>query len=281
MNNLLSGKSDKRKSRILVVEDDAALRETISEGFKEYGCLVSEASDGQEARRVFDEVRPEIVILDYHLPDDDGSKLIDAFKQPQSQVAILAITGDPDPDLAVKVTQMGADAFVHKPFKIQYLFDLCEKIRREWSLLRVETLLEDRTLELRRILETSVDGIMITDSSDYIVQVNSAVEMMLGYGRDELVGKHIWELMPDDEEHQKKALAVIDALKKKEKISGVEQAWQRKDGSLFHVEVNFSLIKDIKSNTTGSLACIRDVNDRKEAEEEAETFRGALSQFGG
>jgi PAS domain S-box-containing protein len=241
VNNILSGKSDKRKPRILVVEDDAALRETISEGFKEYGCLVSEASDGKEARRVFDEVRPEIVILDYHLPDDDGSKLIDAFKQPQSQVAILAITGDPDPDLAVQVTQMGADAFVHKPFKIQYLFDLCEKIRREWSLLRVETLLEDRTLELRRILETSVDGIMITDSSDYIVQVNSAVEIMLGYGRDELVGKHIWELMPDDEEHQK---------------------------SLFYVEVNFSLIKDIKSNTTGSLACIRDVNDRKKAEEE-------------
>jgi len=268
VNNLLSGKSDKRKSRILVVEDDAALRETISEGFKEYGSLVFEASDGKEARRVFDEVRPEIVILDYHLPDDDGAKLIDAFKQPQSQVAILAITGDPDPDLAVKVTQMGADAFVHKPFKIQYLFELCEKIRREWSLLRVETLLEDRTLELRRILETSVDGIMITDSSDYIVQVNSAVEVMLGYGRDELVGKHIWELMPADGEHQQRALDVIDALKIKEKISGVEQAWQRKDGSLFHVEVNFSLIKDIKSNTTGSLACIRDVNDRKEAEEE-------------
>jgi PAS domain S-box-containing protein len=276
VNNLLSGRSDKRRSRILIVEDDEALRETISEGFKEYGSLVFEACDGKEARRVFDEVRPEIVILDYHLPDDDGSELIEAFKQPQSQVAILAITGDPDPDLAVKVTQMGADAFVHKPFKIQYLFDLCEKIRREWSLLRVETLLEDRTLELRRILETSVDGIMITDSSDHIVQVNSAVEMMLDYGRDELVGKHIWELMPDDEEHQKRALDVIGELKKKEKVSGVEQAWQRKDGSLFNVEVNFSLIKDIKSNTTGSLACIRDVNDRKKAEEE---LRGSEERY--
>ena len=266
--NLLSGKSDRRKTRILVVEDDPSLRETITEGFREYGCLVFEASDGKSARDMFNEVRPEIVILDYHLPDHDGLQLIRLFKQPQSQVAILAITGDPDPDVAVKVTQTGADAFVHKPFKIQYLFELCEKIRREWSLLRVETLLEDRTLELRRILETSVDGIMIADASDYIVQVNSAVEKMLGYSRDEVVGRHIWELMPDDEEHQKGAQDVIAELKKKERVSGVEQAWLRKDGRLFHVEVNFSLIKDIKSNTTGSLACIRDVNDRKEAEEE-------------
>jgi PAS domain S-box-containing protein len=61
---------------------------------------------------------------------------------------------------------------------------------------------------------------------------------------------------------------VISDLKKKERVSGVEQVWQRKDGELFYVEVNFSMIKDIKSNAAGSLACIRDINDRKKAEEE-------------
>ena len=192
------------------MDDDDGLRETISDGFKEYGYEVFEAADGEQARSVFEKSRPEIIVLDYHLPgQEDGSHLIEVFKTPQNQVAVIAITGDPDPELAVKVTQMGADGFVHKPFKIQYLFDLCEKVRREWSLLRVETLLEDRTLELRRILETSVDGIMIADSSDCIVQVNSAVEMMLGYSREELVGKYLWELIPDDEEHHNKVRDVI------------------------------------------------------------------------
>jgi PAS domain S-box-containing protein len=269
VNNLLLGKTDKKKTSVLIVDDDDGLRETMRDAFKEYGYEVSEAADGEQARSVFEQSRPEIVILDYHLPgQEDGSHLIEVFKTPQNQVAVLAITGDPDPDLAVKVTQMGADAFVHKPFKMQYLFDLCAKVRREWALLRVETLLEDRTLELRRILETSVDGIMIADSSDCIVQVNNAVEMMLGYSREELVGKYLWELIPDDEEHHNRVRDVISDLKKKERVSGVEQLWRRKDGELFYVEVNFSMIKDIKSNAAGSLACIRDISDRKKAEEE-------------
>ena len=254
VNDLLQGKTDKKKSRVLIVDDDDGLRETISDGFKEYGYDVYEAADGKQARSMFEKSRPEIIILDYHLPDqDDGSHLIEVFKKPQNQVAVIAITGDPDPDLAVKITRMGADAFVHKPFKMQYLFDLCEKVRREWALLRVETLLEDRTLELRRILETSVDGIMIADSSDCIIQVNSAVEMMLGYGREELVGKYLWELIPKNEEHHNKAMDVIQDLKKKERVSGVEQVWRRKDGGLFYVEVNFSIIKDIKSNAAGEM----------------------------
>ncbi len=268
VNNLLLGKTDKKKSLVMIVEDDDGLRQTISEAFRENGYGVREAADAKQARSMFEQSMPEIVILDYHLPDQkDGFHLIEVFKTPQNQVAVLAITGDPDPDLAVKVTQMGADAFVHKPFKMQYLFDLCEKVRREWALLRVETLLEDRTLELRRILETSVDGIMIADSSDCIVQVNNAVEMMLGYTREELIGKHLWELIPDGEEHHNRVRDVINDLKKKERVSGVEQVWRKKDGELFYVELNFSIIKDIKSNAAGSLACIRDINDRKKAEE--------------
>jgi len=146
----------------------------------------------------------------------------------------------------MKVTKMGADAFVRKPFKIGYLIDLCEKIRREWSLLRVEKLLEDRTLELRRILETSVDGIVITDTSGCIVQINSAVEKMLEYSKDEIVGKNIWELMPLDDKDHEKAVRIIKKLKIKERMTGVEQVWKRKDGNLFHVELNLSILKDVE-----------------------------------
>ncbi len=266
--NILSGKTEQRNLRVMVVEDNKSLRETVCEGLRKYGYSVFEASDGSQANSLFEEVNPEVVILDYHLPDYDGAKLLTAFKSPRSQAAVLVSTGDPSPDLAMKVTQMGADAFVRKPFKIEYLIDLCEKIRREWSLLRVEKLLEDRTLELRRLLESSVDGIMITDPSACIVQVNNAVERMLGYNKDEIVGKHIWELMSQDEEDYEKAKRIITKLGKKERLTGVEQVWRGKDGRLFHVELNLSLLKDIEENTTGAVSSIRDITDRKKAEEE-------------
>ncbi|MBW2553396.1 MAG: PAS domain S-box protein, partial [Deltaproteobacteria bacterium] len=254
--------------RVLVVEDSESLRGTICEGLREYGYSVFEASNGNQAYSLFEEVNPEVVILDYHLPEHDGAELLTAFKLPQSQAAVLVTTGDANPELAMKVSKMGADAFVRKPFKIGYLIDLCEKIRREWSLLRVEKLLDDRTLELRRILETSVDGIVITDTSGCIVQINSAVEKMLEYSKDEIVGKNIWELMPLDDKDHEKAVRIIKKLKIKERMTGVEQVWKRKDGNLFHVELNLSILKDVEGNTTGAMASIRDITDRKRAGEE-------------
>ncbi len=275
--NVLLGKAEQRELRVLVVEDSESLRGTICEGLREYGYSVFEASNGNQAYSLFEEVNPEVVILDYHLPEHDGAELLAAFKLPQSQAAVLVATGDASPELAMKVTKMGADAFVRKPFKIGYLIDLCEKIRREWSLLRVEKLLEDRTLELRRILETSVDGIVITDTSGCIVQINSAVKKMLECSKDEIVGKHIWELMPQNEKGYKKAMRMITDLKGKEKMVGVEQVWKRRDGNLFQVELNLSLLKDVASNIKGAVVSVRDITERKKVEESIEQRNRELS----
>jgi PAS domain S-box-containing protein len=266
--NLLSGKILSRTVRVLIVEDDESLRRTICEYFKECGYSIFEASDSNQALNLFKNVNPEIVILDYHLPDHEGELLLKSLKALESQAAVLVITGDASPDLAIKVVKMGADGFVRKPFKPQYLLDLCEKIRREWSLLRVEKLLEDRTLEFQRIFENSVDGIIIFDSSGCIVQINNAVEKMLGCGREKVVGKNIWELMPQDGVNKKKTMKLMRDLKEQVKISGVEQLWKRNDGSLFYVELNFSVVSDVRRNLTGAVASIRDITERKTYEKE-------------
>ncbi len=274
--NLLSGKVLSKTVRVLIVEDDESLRRTICDCFKEYGYSIFEASDVNQALNQLKNVNPEIIILDYHLPDHTGDTLLQRLKVLQSQAAVLVITGDASPDLAIKITKMGADGYVRKPFKSQYLLDLCEKIRREWSLLRVEKLLEDRTQEFQRIFENSVDGIIIFDSSGCIVQVNNAVEKLLGSGREKVVGKNIRELMPEDEENTKKAMELMRDLKKQDKISGVEQLWKRNDGSLFYVELNFSVVRDARSNLTGAVVSIRDITERKQSEEEVRKTKDFL-----
>jgi PAS domain S-box-containing protein len=263
---ILSGKSERKEVRVLVVEDDTSFRRTICEGLKEYGFATGEASDSTDAHKLFTQMNPDIVILDYHLPDHKGLQLLEFFKSPQHKAAVLVITGDDAPDLAIEVTERGADAFIKKPFKIQYVIDLCEKIRREWSLLRVEKLLEDRTLELRRILETSVDGIITTDPSGSILQINNAVEKMLGYGKDEMAGKNIFDLAPHNEKWHKRGLETLNALKEREILTEVELVWQRKDGSSLEVALNLSLLKDGERHSTGVVASVRDISERKEME---------------
>ncbi len=266
--NILSGKVEQKKLRVLVVEDDSDLRETICEGLSKYGCMVFDASDGKEGHKLFREVNPEIVILDFHLPDNDGEHLLPAFKAPGSQASVILITGNPSPELAVRVTQMGADAYIRKPFTIQYLINLCEKIRREWSLLRAEKLLEERTLELQRILETSVDGIVITDPHGSITMANGFMETITGYPQDELIGKNTSELLPQGKEYQKKAEQLLVRLSAEPIVMGSELNWLGKNGTTIDIEINAALLKSNEGNTTGTIASVRDITKRKRIEAE-------------
>ena len=284
--NILTGKTEETKLRVLVVEDDERLRKNVCEGLSSYGFFVFEAGDGKQAHELFKEVNPDIVILDFHLPDNDGEYLLPLFKASKNQAAVIVMTGNPCPDLAVKVTQLGADAYIRKPFTIQYLINLCEKIQREWSLLRAEKLLEDKTLELQRILETSVDGIIITDPDGFITMINSFMEKLSGYPQEELIGKHTMELIPDGDDHKKRAKELRERLYAGNVVEGFELKWLRKDGTTIDLEANVALLKDNKEKVTGTIASIRDITEWKkteaelrQAKETAETANRAKSEF--
>ncbi len=178
---VIAGKPKRPTLKILVVEDDHDLRETITHGLKNCGYTVFSSPDGRDAYARFLEEKPDIIILDYHLPDNDGQHLLPKFKSPESQSSVILMTGNPSPELALQVTRMGADAYIRKPFTIQYLVNLCEKIRREWSLVRAEKLLDERTRELQRIIETSVDGILITDPEGLITQLNQSIRFEMNW----------------------------------------------------------------------------------------------------
>ena len=286
IDHIMLGNEKPQSLRVLVVEDDHDLREIITEGLVNYDYTVFSAADGKEAYTRFYEVKPDIIILDFHLPDNDGQQLLPVFKSPESQSSVILITGNPSPELAVNVIQMGADAYIRKPFTIQYLINLCEKIRREWSLLRAEKLLEERTLELNRILDTSVDGIMITDPDGFITQLNKFLGTITGYAPEELIGKHTSALLPQGKEHQEKAKLFSRRLHEENILVGFELNWLRKDAMPIDLEVNAAQLKDNQENITGVVASIRDISERKKADAElkrakelAEAASRAKSEF--
>ena len=181
---------------------------------------------------------------------------------------------------------MGADAYIRKPFTIQYLINLCEKIRREWTLLRAEKLLEERTLELQRILETSVDGIIITDPEGSITMANGFMETITGYPQDELIGKNTSELLPCGKEYQEKAEKLMLRLSQEPIVMGSELSWLDKNGTAIDIEINAALLKTNEGNTTGTIASVRDITKRKkieaelrQAKETAEISNRAKSEF--
>ncbi len=113
---------------------------------------------------------------------------------------------------------------------------------------------------------TTLDGILITNTQGEILRVNKAVEQILGYQEDEIIGKHTLELSPRDEEYQKNVLKMVEHLNKEGFVKNWQVDWFRKDGGLCHTEVNITQLKDSEGNQLGSLGAIRDISERKEME---------------
>ncbi len=120
---------------------------------------------------------------------------------------------------------------------------------------------------LEEVFKTSADGIMVTSApSGEITMVNSALEKMLGYSKDELIGLNPYVLTPDEDELKEKGVAFITQLFENQVVTGAEQTWLRKDGSLLEVERNAALLHDGKGNVKGAVATVRDITQRKRDE---------------
>ena len=120
---------------------------------------------------------------------------------------------------------------------------------------------------LENIFKTSVDGILVTDNQGVITMLNGAVEKMVGYTKDELIGKHSRELSPPEKEYREEGRDFVHALYKKGTIVGRERIWSRKDGNLIAVEHSVALLKDKAGRPTGTIGSVKEITDRKRAEE--------------
>jgi PAS domain S-box-containing protein len=116
--------------------------------------------------------------------------------------------------------------------------------------------------------------------------INKFMEKLSGYDQEELIGKHIVELLPEGDEHKKRVKELMDQLYTKDMLVGFQLQWLRKDRRPIDIEANVALLKDNKGNVNGQIASIRDITQRKkeeaelmEAKETAEAANKAKSEF--
>ncbi len=115
--------------KILLVEDTAALRETISEALNEEGYLVEIAADGSEAFRKIEITDYDAVILDIVLPDYDGFTILRTIRESQQTPVILLTARDAIND-RVKGLDLGADDYLTKPFDLSELLARLRAVTR-------------------------------------------------------------------------------------------------------------------------------------------------------
>jgi DNA-binding response OmpR family regulator len=116
--------------RILLVDDDATLRQTLSIGLRAAGHEVLLAADGRTALQAAREDQPDLVVLDLGLPDMDGLEVCRQIRQSLPQLPVLMLTARADEVDTVVGLDAGADDYVTKPFR------LAELLARVRALMR-------------------------------------------------------------------------------------------------------------------------------------------------
>lgn len=107
--------------RILIIEDERTLVETLKYNLEKEGYQVHTATDGEAGLALARSTEPEIIILDLMLPRMDGMSVCRTLRQEGTEVPILMLTAKADEIDKVLGLEMGADDYVTKPFGLREL----------------------------------------------------------------------------------------------------------------------------------------------------------------
>ncbi|MEE8383283.1 MAG: PAS domain S-box protein, partial [Thermodesulfobacteriota bacterium] len=132
---------------------------------------------------------------------------------------------------------------------------------------------------MENIFKTSVDGIMVTNNKGSITLVNEAITKMLGYSKNELIGKRTGVFNPKGESYKKNVGKYLTLLFEEGTVTAFELAYLKKDRNLIDVEVNSALLRDNKGNITGTVSTIRDITERKQDEAQLKETKDHLDNI--
>jgi len=119
------------KSRILVVDDEDALRTVLSKELSSAGYEVSTASDGDEAISVVQNKKFDLVLLDIKMPKVDGFEVLKFIKKTYPAIKVIMLTGFADLKNAIESKKHGAEDFVSKPYDLVDLLTTIERVLSE------------------------------------------------------------------------------------------------------------------------------------------------------
>ena len=123
--------------KILVVEDDPVILETVQYNLQKQGYEVSTAADGRAALEVARREKPDLIILDVMLPHLDGFEVCRILRR-EMNVPIIMLTAKSDEVDKVVGLEMGADDYMTKPFSMRELLARVKAMQRRERLIREE-----------------------------------------------------------------------------------------------------------------------------------------------
>jgi DNA-binding NtrC family response regulator len=130
--------------KILVIDDEPILRESLDVALKTSGYEVLTARTGEEGLERFKKENPDLILLDHWLPGINGDEVLRKIKEGDTEIPIIIMTAQGSIEMAVNLMKMGAFDFLVKPFELDQIEDLIKKglerirLKKEVEWLRAQ-----------------------------------------------------------------------------------------------------------------------------------------------
>lgn len=135
-------------TKILIVEDEAGLRQGLEINLRHENYDTATAADGEEAIRLYHAEQPDLVLLDLMLPKKSGFEVLDHIRK-VSKVPVILLTARGQETDKVRGLRSGADDYVTKPFGVQELFARIDAVmRRSDVVTQAKSVCEDQLIRL-------------------------------------------------------------------------------------------------------------------------------------
>ena len=117
--------------RVLLADDDDSFLESLRPLIEHqpYLTVVGTAENGLDAIELADELNPDAVVIDLHMPLVDGVTAVARLRKDHPSICLIALTGDPDQQLHEAVAEAGADAVLQKADLVDTLVDRLAAVR--------------------------------------------------------------------------------------------------------------------------------------------------------
>jgi len=153
---------------VLLIDDDVDVLRAVGDYFDKIGYEVSRATTAEEGFEAFARLRPDVVILDLHLPDLDGLEVLERLRSQGGSVILL--TGQGDIETAVRAMQLGAEHFLTKPVDLNHLAAATARVGEKIRLARQNAML--------RVREHEHEGLESLGVSPAIRELGRQIELL-------------------------------------------------------------------------------------------------------
>ena len=275
--------TDNNHWRVLIVDDEADIREVLSLTLADAGYQTETAADGVSGIEAYGSFHPHIVITDIRMPRMDGLELLERSKSEHPDVEVIVATAFAEMDLAIRALQLDASDFINKPVHNDALMIALERALHRYQTRRklkdytrfLEEGWTDTTRKLmetfdyqRKLIESSMDGIIGCDAEHIVVTFNRSMEQMSEYGKQEVVGQMTLEGFFDNQ-----AAAQFEMTLKGTEYGGpghlylYETMLQTRKGRRLPVQISATRIEE-RGRVEGLVCFIRDLRQIRRLEQQ-------------